>query len=148
SARKDPTCRDIARLDAAIRLVDSLVAADAVQPGSRSEAFLGALLRSCGEKPDQETTIIPAASWTLTPSTAAKGTAACLLRGSVLVRVKGRRKTERARASLAPELQAALDERPSRPAMEFIRLLRRDGMLAPSILVGTLFVASAGAVLE
>ena len=148
AALKDPTCREIARFDAAVRLVTSLISAKAVAPGSEAERFLEVLLRSCNESPDQEMTIIPPANWTLTPTTADGGVEGFLLRGAVLVRIKGHRHSAAAATTLTPELQAALDERPSRPALEFIRLLRRDGILAPALLVGTLFVTSAGAVLE
>jgi ATP-binding cassette subfamily B protein len=147
-ALQDPSCRDIARLDAAFRLVESLISAKAISTGSQAERFLETLLRSCAENPAQETTLIPRANWTLTPTASADGAPQFLLRGAVLVRIKGRLQTPPPPASLSPELQAALNERPSSAASELFRLLRQDGFLAPAVLLGTLLVASSGAVLE
>jgi len=51
-------------------------------------------------------------------------------------------------APLSPELTAALEEPPSRPGRELLRLLRADGLLAPTAVVASLFLAAGGLVVE
>ena len=82
-----------------------------------------------------------------------------LLRGAVLVRVRGRRHAAPAMAGgvsenlggpapLSPELAAALEEPPSRPGRVRLRLLRTDSLLAPAALVAALLLATGGLVVE
>src|SRR6185295_104323 len=49
---------------------------------------------------------------------------------------------------LSPELIAALEEKPSRPGLELLRLLLADGVLAPSALLLALALAAAGVVIQ
>jgi ABC-type transport system involved in cytochrome bd biosynthesis fused ATPase/permease subunit len=51
-------------------------------------------------------------------------------------------------APLSPELAAALEEPPSRPGQELLRLLGADGLLAPVALVTALFLTAGGLVVE
>ena len=67
--------------------------------------------------------------------------------GAVLVHVRGRLE-EPERTCNSPELAAVLEERPTRPGRELVGLLRQDGLLAPSILLVLLLLATAGVVLE
>jgi len=46
------------------------------------------------------------------------------------------------------ELASALEERPARPGLELLRLLRADGLLAPAVLVSALGLAAAGVLVE
>jgi ABC-type bacteriocin/lantibiotic exporter with double-glycine peptidase domain len=47
---------------------------------------------------------------------------------------------------LPPELVAALEEPPSRPALELFKMVRADGFLTPAILVKALFVSTCAVV--
>jgi hypothetical protein len=60
------------------------------------------------------------------------------------VHVRGRRQKTKTKADrsalfpearLTPELAAALEEKPVHPAREFVRLLGKDGVLAPAVLL-------------
>lgn len=82
------------------------------------------------------------------------------LRGAVLVCVRGRTNLDptppvpgqiedvAAPASLSPDLAAALAEAPSRPSWALLKLLRADGLFAPTVLLFTLFLAAGAVVLE
>ena len=69
------------------------------------------------------------------------------MRGAVLLHIRGVRRV--ADNGLLPsELAAALAEHPSRPGRELCRLMREDGILAPSVVAAALVLAGAGVVLE
>jgi len=82
------------------------------------------------------------------------------LRGAVLVCIRGRTSLDPTPsapgqpeastepASLSPELVAALAEAPSRPSWVLLKLLRADGLFAPTVLLLTLFLAAGAVVLE
>jgi ATP-binding cassette subfamily B protein len=73
------------------------------------------------------------------------------LEGAVLVRVRGRRIAETGQTSpapLSPELVAAIEERPTSPARELLRLLWADGVLAPSAIMGASLLASGTVVVQ
>src|SRR5206468_3055723 len=46
------------------------------------------------------------------------------------------------------ELVAALEEKPSRPGRELLGFLRRDGILAPAVLIAALALAACGVMVE
>src|SRR6185369_302006 len=103
---------------------------------------------------------VPAPFWPAQPARALGGASAgepiLLVSGAVVVRVRGRRAlasgagreaTDDAAArapALSPELAAALAEAPPRPLRELWRVLRRDGALAPAVVLAALGAASAG----
>ena len=95
---------------------------------------------------------IPSAYWSVQSAPPeAEGEEQLLLRGAVLVRVRGRLPVEEAAAQLAalsPELTAALTEPPIQPWREILRLLRADGLLTPAALLAALGLAAGGTVLE
>lgn len=82
------------------------------------------------------------------------------LRGAVLVCVRGptnldptlpvpgQIKDVAAPASLSADLAVALSEAPSRPSWTLLKLLRADGLFAPTVLLLTLFLAAGAVVLE
>jgi len=133
----DPTCQKLAALDAGIRLVDSMVESGGVARGRQARRLLERFLED-----DQ---LIPAGYWSVRP----RGEDELVLRGAVLVRVRGRlEKTAEEAAQLPPELVAALQEKPAKPGRELLKLLREDGIFAPSLLLLALLSASAAVILE
>ena len=137
AALSDPNWRKLAALDAGIRLVDSMVESGGVQRGRQARRLL--------ERFVEEDRLIPSEYWSVQP----RGEDQLLLRGAVLVRVRGRlAKTAEDAAQLPPELIAALQEKPVKPGRELLKLLREDGVFAPSLLLFALLSASAGVILE
>jgi len=137
AAIADPTWQKLAALDAGIRLVSSMVESGGVGRGRQAQRLLERFLEN-----DQ---LVPAEYWSVQP----RGKDELLLRGAVLVRVRGRlEKTAPDAAQLPPELVAALEEKPARPGRELLKLLREDGVFAPSLVLLALLAASAGVILE
>ncbi len=128
----------MARLDAAVRMVEHLADSGAVHRGRAAERLIDALANS--EAP------IPDLYWTARPEN--DGSGQVVLRGAVLIRVKGR-SAQRSGAPLSAELEAALREKPSRPGLELLRLLfSGQGVLAPALTLAAIALAAAGSVAE
>ena len=142
--------RPIAALDAATRMVATVVRGGGLEKGAEARrAIEGFAERACDETVPP-TSVLPAECWTVRPGKADDGT--LLLRGAVLVSVAGRRadlpaeeRRDRLREA-SPDLAAALSEEPARPGRELVSMLRADGLLAPAALA-FLLALSAGAVL-
>ena len=108
AAIRDPGWKSIAALDAAVRMLDSVVRSGAIAPGPQVDAALRTLL----EQDDS----IPEHFWTALAAPPNKaGEEQVLFRGAVLVRVKGRR-AGALPAPSSPELAAALGQRRFIPA--------------------------------
>jgi len=143
----------LATLDAGVRLVYALIEADGIRPGEGAVKLVRALLnRAAKEDPHGHFQAIPASYWSVRP-VINDGAEQLFLRGAVLLRVKGSRTGTPAEEAghtaekpLSPELAVALSEKPVRPGVELLRLLRADGILTPLALMGALAIA-AGAVL-
>ncbi len=145
AALADPSWRAIAALDAATRMASSLVRSDGLRKGPEVTRVFSRLLRRSLEAGDHEA--IPDHFWIVRPGPPAEdGAEQLLLRGAVLLRAKGRRSTREAATS--PALEASLRERPSRPGLELLRLLRADGVVTPLALLIALAVAACGVGLE
>jgi len=100
---------------------------------------------------DEASNVPPPAYWPVRPAPPGpEGERRLVLRGAVLLQVRGPRAAEgaAARAPLSPELVAALEEAPSRPGRELLRLLAADHLLAPSALLVAFAIAAAGVVFE
>ena len=104
---------------------------------------------------------IPSNFWSVLPGDAEAGEQERLfIKGAVVVRVRGRRDLNRPRAieevgsepepppPLSPELVAALEEEPTRPGRELLRVLKADGLLTPSVLLLAMLLAAGGTVFE
>jgi ATP-binding cassette subfamily B protein len=153
-ALADPEWRSLAALDAATRMISSIVRSRGLRPGAEASRVLETVL--AGEQPDDRR--IPAAYWSVRPvPDATPDDPELLLQGAVLVRVRGRqpaggRHTEKPSAPgtvgalMTPERLAALKESARPPFAELLGFLRADGLLAPTALIGALGLAS-GAVL-
>jgi ATP-binding cassette subfamily B protein len=151
----------LATLDAALRMVTTLVHAGGLRRGQQAARALEAYLAHPPSDAADHLPGIPAAFWSVQPAPpGAQGEAQVLMRGAVLVRVCGRHAVDHsvavdglsepdgAPSQLSPELLAALAEPPSRPGRVLLQLLCADGLLTPAVLLLTLAVAAAGLVLE
>jgi len=159
TALADPSWHACAALDAATRMVDTIVRAGGLRSGRQAARVLTTFFEQSWRETTGEGTTVPHNYWLVQPAPyRPDGEEQLLLQGAVLVRVRGRRLRDRARAvdeasgsidqaaSLSPELIAALEEPPSRPGRELLGLLRADGLLAPAALT-TAFVLAGGGVM-
>jgi len=177
SALKDPGWRSFATLDAAIRMVSSIVRSKGLQPGEEAgriiEKFYSLSMETQtiefgkSNEGDQHTPVeqlkIPANYWSVFP----KGVGVdqedeegepeeLILRGAVLVRVLGEREdfsqedldSEEIRTKLPPDLEAALKEPTYKPEREIWKTLKEDGMATPLILIAAIVMATLGVTLE
>jgi ATP-binding cassette subfamily B protein len=126
--------QELAALDAGTRLLSSLAAAGA-PPAKRQTVNL--LERLCSQ-PD----LIPRHCWSVTPAANAQ----VLMRGAVLVRVKGKR-ISAGSDQLRPELASAIEPATS-PGRELARTLRQGGKGSAALLSLALIAAAGGAMLE
>ncbi|MFL6196292.1 MAG: ATP-binding cassette domain-containing protein [Thermoanaerobaculia bacterium] len=138
-ALADPGWRPLAALDAAVRMTAALVRDGGLRAGHEAAGMVRVLRDR--EIPDAYASVIP----TVTDGQV-------LLRGAVLVRVKGRltavEKGEAESGGLSDDLRAALEVPSSRPVRELLRLLRADGLLTPLALAGALLAGAAATVIE
>ena len=108
--------------------------AAAVRPPARSASLIDRAPLSGDDS------AIPDELWSVAPATSGPdGEEQVLLRGAVLVRVRGRRAEtagEPAPAPLRPDLAAALRSEPERPLRDLLRLLTGRGRLGPGWVVG------------
>ena len=159
TALADSSWHALAALDASTRMVNTLVRVGGLRSGQEAARALAAFFERAREEAAGEATTIPQSYWLVKPGPpGAVGEEQLLLQGAVLVRVRGRRRQDRARAAdeaadstgrpapLSPELIAALEEPPSRPGRTLWDFLRADGLLTPTALATALVLASAGAV--
>jgi ABC-type bacteriocin/lantibiotic exporter with double-glycine peptidase domain len=140
TALADPTWRGLAALDAGIRFTQALVRSHALGRGRQAARLLEKLLEGKHAQ-------IPDEYWPVRPGEEGE----LRFRGAVLVRVSEPRPPGSGCATaqlppLTPELAAALEEKPPSPGRELLRLLRQDGLFAPSVLIAV-FLLAAGAVI-
>ena len=148
-ASNDPTWRSLAALDSTLRMIGAISRTGGIS-GREAEQTLAQLWsRSCAAQ--NTTDIVPADYWTVRTAPPSEGVEQVLVRGAVLVRVRGVRteaeREERQRV-LPREVTAALREPPLRPLRHLIGLLRVDGFLTPTTLFAALLIAAAGVVVE
>lgn len=161
AALADPGWRSLAALDAAARMVNSLVRSGGLRRGRQAAHVLDSCFSQSQRAPEGEDQPIANAYWSVRPAPPGPdGEEQLLLRGAVLVRARGRRLADRPLPAdsasekagepvpLSPELVAALAEPPSRPGRDLLRLLRSDGLLAPTALGAALFLAAGGVIVE
>jgi ATP-binding cassette subfamily B protein len=138
-ATADPGWRSLATLDAALRLVGSMVQAGALRRGREAAAFLAAT----------EAADVPAGFWSVTPGTG-DGSGQLLLRGAVLVRFRGRIKPPESAdgTALSPEIEAALAQPTIHPGRTILRFLREEGRPSLITLAAATVISSAAVVAE
>jgi ATP-binding cassette subfamily B protein len=161
TALAEPGWQALAALDAALRLVTTLVHAGGLRRGQQAGRVLESYLAHTLPDAADNTLRLPDAFWSVRPAPpGADEEEQLLLRGAVLVRVSGRRTVGHTLpvdglpapgsgpSPLSPELVAALAEPPSRPGRVLLGLLRADGLLAPTVLLAALALSAAGVVIE
>ncbi len=146
SALADPGWHALATLDAATRMVDALVRAAGLMAGNEAESVL---TRICAMDLVAAQDLIPPHYWSvqIMPS-AGDGEETLLFKGVVLIQAFGLREEGRGEEALPPDLAAALEEAPSRPEWEIVKLLRIDGLLVPGVLALALLLATLGVMVE
>ncbi|HEX8825390.1 MAG TPA: ATP-binding cassette domain-containing protein [Archangium sp.] len=144
----DSTWKSVSCLDATVRLVQTLVEGGGIQRGEVAAGFLEQLLREVRTALDEGRAqeLIPPTYWTAVGKPDAEQ---LLLHGIVCLRAKGLR-GERGtdETPMSPDLAAALREAPTRPLRELVTLLRRDGVLTPTVLTAIGVTAAVGGFLE
>ena len=147
-AGSDPGWRAFAALDTSLRAVEAIVRSGGLGAGEEAARVLERLFTRARE---EASNVPPPAYWPVRPAPPGpEGERRLVLRGAVLLQVRGPRAAEgaAARAPLSPELVAALEEAPSRPGRELLRLLAADDLLAPSALLVAFAIAAAAVVFE
>ena len=148
-AADEPGWRSLAALDASLRMVAALRRSGAFTARDGEQAFESTWQRACSAT--VATDVVPENYWSAKPAPPQDGNECVLVRGAVLVRVRGVRpaaERERREKELSREVAAALHEKPAAPLRDLFALLREDGALAPFALVVALLFAAAGVVLE
>ena len=162
TALSDSKWRSFAALDAATRLTDLLVGSRSLKRGPQACKVLEGFFDRSRHESDSPFNTIPAKYWTIFPNqtTFHKKDNHLFLRGAVLVRIRGLKAKHPSifapeegpapedSLPLSPELVAAIEEPPSRPGREFLRMLASDGLLAPVFLTSALILSAAGLVFE
>ncbi|MDT5271452.1 MAG: hypothetical protein QOH49_3638 [Acidobacteriota bacterium] len=167
-AVKSEGWRQLAALDAATRMAESVVRSGGISRGRQAAGVVERFAERAAGEGAEDWTAIPADFWSARPAPPNEdGDEQVYLRGAVLVHVRGLRagtkagqvggseKTNeeedgqsREKTQLPPELVAALEERPARPGVELLRILRADGILSPLVLLFAVALAAAGTVAE
>lgn len=147
----------LAAVDAATRLVQSLIDTRGIRPGREAEGVLQGLARDAAEsrRAGRTDSLIPDPFWSVlvkSPATAESGE---LLRvkGAVVLSVSGLSSDNPAAAAeerrpLSRELEAALTEKPVAPLAALWKMLGEDGLLAPLALVLAGAFAVSAAMIE
>ncbi len=164
AATAEPGWRPLATLDAATRLLSAITRSGSINSGRHAARMLEAFCRDATDSDQESALTIPAAYWSVRPCESEAEEEQLLLRGAVLVRVKGAVAHQAAPAKanangaasdhgsasppLSPELAAALEERPARPMRELLRMFSADGVLAPAALLVALMLAAGGVLVE
>ncbi len=161
-ALADSGWRSIAGLDAATRMIETMVRSGGLGRGRESSRLLRILFDRTIARPEG-TQIIPDAYWSVaaTPKDHSKTEPSderMIVKGAVVVRSRGAVKLstshdaadidKQPRRQLSQELLAALEEPPARPIRQLARLLKADGILIPLALVLGLFASAFGVVFE
>jgi ABC-type bacteriocin/lantibiotic exporter with double-glycine peptidase domain len=157
-ALSDAGWRPIATLDAATRMVTSIARSGGIRRGRQCASVLSSFVEEAARESPLE--VIPENYWLVRPAPPDPNDVEQLkLRGAVVVHISGRRPKDALPSGedasdaatpkqLSPELLAALEEKPSRPWLSLLRLLRADGVLAPAVITAALAAAAFGVIVE
>ncbi len=151
TAVSGPNWLPLATLDAAVRMVATLVDAGGLHRGRAAAVAVQTFVEQ-SSSPDN--TPIPAAYWSVRPLPPDEdGEDQLALRGAVLVRIKGKlpavsKSMEEAKRPLSPELVAALEEAPPRPEQHLLHMLFADGRRQPFALMFATLLAAGGVFIE
>jgi ABC-type bacteriocin/lantibiotic exporter with double-glycine peptidase domain len=152
AALADPGWLPLARLDAAVRAAEELAQARAIPRGHGARRLLRSLVDRASSETPGAGPLLPARAWSVLPGPADEdGGEQLLLRGAVLVRVRGRRSSSSESSDAVPaslELAASLAEPRPRPLIELLRLMKGDGAFRLGFLAAALAVAAGTVVFE
>ncbi len=150
SALDVPGWRGLSRLEAGTRSLGAIVRSGGLRRGAEAERVLGRLLEQASRDPKDGQGVIPSNYWSAWSAPDEDGEEQVFFKGAVLVHVKGRRSRSAVEETgkLSPEVAAALEEKSSRPALELLRMLKADGLLAPANVVIALGLATLGVFAE
>lgn len=148
-ALAEPSWRGIAALDAATRMVDAMVRAKGLALGAEAAGGVRAFYQDAVSDSTEARAKIPPAYWSVRPLPAEPehDEDMVLMKGAVLVQVAGRSQAETVPA-LSPELSAALEQTPSEPERAILDMLKRDGVLMPSLVLVALLLAAFSVMVE
>ncbi len=149
AAVADPGWRPLAALDASVRMVEALRRSGAVRRGTHAGSLVEALAARG----------VPDAFWSVRPAADSAQDDRLVVRGVILVRVRGLRSVAARPADGdnaggktpdpgSPELRTALREPPVRPARALLGILRAGGRLGPALFLIALVAAALGVVAE
>ncbi len=152
-----PTAEDpwrrLAALDAATRMVATVVRGGGLRNGREAEQALSAFFERAKDESVEPTAALPAECWTVRPTD--KGDSGELtLRGAVLLSIAGVGDGAPAEASgdapraISADLALALSEKPARPGRALLAMLRADGLLSPALLSALLALATVAVLVE
>jgi ATP-binding cassette subfamily B protein len=156
-----PAWTPLAALDATTRMLTALVHGRGLRRGQQATRALATLFARASQEDPTRPSTVPAAYWMVRPAPPdPDGTPTLLVRGAVLVRVCGWQASSpvpvvedtvsphEGSTPLPPDLVAALEAPPSRPGRHLLRLLRADGLLAPTTLGLAVCLAAGGVLVE
>jgi len=151
SALENPEWKSLAALDAATRMVDTLVRTGGLQQGNEAGSVLERFFKQAQEEATADSSSnIPQSFW----STRARpdDEEELLFQGAVLLQVSGVRDKAaedlEAPEPLPPELAAALSEAATSTERSLWQLFKKDGFLTPSVLLIALALAAIGVTIE
>ncbi|MDM8560045.1 ATP-binding cassette domain-containing protein [Candidatus Parabeggiatoa sp. HSG14] len=155
SALEMPEWKSLAALDAATRMVDTLVRTKGLQPGKEASRVLERFFKQAtSEETDSN---IPQPFWSTRILPSDNDEEQVLFQGAVLIQVSGLQEKESdtedgglesSKPPLPPELAAALAESASSPERDLWRTFKKDGLLTPGILLMALAFATVGVTIE
>ncbi|MDB5955426.1 ATP-binding cassette domain-containing protein [Ramlibacter sp.] len=149
-ALADETWFGLAALDAAVRFIASVMDADGLRKGPEALRVTHSVFRDTHRSTDDIFHIVPPRYWSAWADRLDdQGELQLTMSGAVLVRLSGRTATAPAAgpdAVRAPEMKAALLERPQHPLALIRQLLQGESRLSLAALAGAMAVG-AGAVL-
>jgi ATP-binding cassette subfamily B protein len=149
AALADPGWFRLGALDAATRMVRSIVESRGLAQGAEAAAVIDRFVHAAVVhlQGGQDALPIPADYWSVRPSAPDEaGEPQVILSGAVMMRALG--PTQAAPERLSPELAAALREPPPNPIQDLLGLLRKDGLATPTALAAIIAFAAAIPLLE
>jgi ATP-binding cassette subfamily B protein len=149
NARQKHAWFELAKLDASLRLVTSIIHAKGIRTGQSAFKLLKTFIHHVDEDDIFQT--IPLNYWSVLPKMVENSTEKMLLlKGAVLLKIN-RIKTpshDIDEESLSPELSAALSEKSVPLSQTLLNLLKHDGILSPVALIGALAIAVSAILVE
>jgi ABC-type bacteriocin/lantibiotic exporter with double-glycine peptidase domain len=156
-AASDPSWRGFATLDAATRMVASIVRSGGLRAGEDADRVLQTLVKRSADAGTDIGPIIPASYWSIRPDPSQPDGSRILFRGAVLIRVTDRAVTDgelgepampENLSELSKDLVTAVQEPALRPLREVIQRVGMDGALAPALLIWAILLGASAVLVE